>query len=210
METGLNADGDELPDYVDADLFFEIDGYPGRNFLIGNPHTFPGRMEAYSAVERRSFAVSLHEMTNVSPAARAWVSGFLSGSEPRPPAFVGDEHAKAIEDAWRSDVLQFVRNGELPSLSDEWKLSARDRIGAAADSVVSQSDFAGFLRILDAHLRESSGNWTPVAGELFFDVWAAALDSAGDVSNYGLGDSIAIKADWHLLARSILRVVLSD
>jgi hypothetical protein len=210
MEIGPTANEDELPDYVDPTLSFEMDGYPGRNFLIGNPHTFPGRMEAYSEAERRAFAVSLNEMTNVSPAARAWISGFLSGSEPAPPYFAGDERAKAVEDDWRAAALQFGTNGQLPTIGDERVVAARGRIQVAAEAVVSQADFAGFLRVLDADLRESSGKWTSVAGELFFDVWAAALDSANDPSNYGLGESIVIEAEWPLLARSIVSAVFTD
>ena len=208
METGHETQDGELPDYVDPNLSFEMHGHPGRNFLIGNPHTFPGRMEAYSVAERRSFAVSLDEMTNLSPAARAWISGFLSGSEPGPPEFAGDEHAEAVEDAWRAAVLLFERSGELPTISEDWKLAARADITAAANAVTSQSDFATFLRKLDSRLRESSGKWTPVAGELFFDVWAGTLDSEGDRSNYGLGESTVLEANWRALAQSVCRAVL--
>ena len=210
MEIGSTENEDELPDYVDAELSFEIEGYPGRNFLIGNPHTFPGRMEAYSEAERRSFSVSFHELTNVSPAARAWISGFLSGSEPEPPAFTGDQHAEAVEVAWRAVVGQYGGNGHLPAVSDQWKLAARDRINTAATRVVSQADFVSFLRILDALVREGSGTWTPVPGEYFFDAWAAALDTSGDPNMYGLSPASAIEADWQELALSVLRGVFDD
>lgn len=210
MDVGAAGSEDEPPDYVDASVSFEMEGCPGRSFLIGNPHTHPRRMGAYSAVERRSFAVSLEEMTNVSPPARAWISGFLSGSEPGPPEFRGAEFAEAVENAWRAAALQFALNGDPPTVSEERTLAARDRIDVAANAVVSQSDFGGLLRILDALLRESSGRWTPVSGELFFEVWAATLNSAGDRSNWGFGTSTTIEADWHQLALSILRTVLTD
>jgi len=74
-----------LPTEVDPNLEFKSTHCGGWHFLVGNPHTFPGRMAAWCQDQQAEIAVSLSEMTYVSLGASFWIRGFLSGSEPAPP-----------------------------------------------------------------------------------------------------------------------------
>jgi hypothetical protein len=76
---------DILPEDIDARLWIQTSGCAGRDFIWGNPHTFPGRMEAYCPHQRRDFSVSKREVTDASPEARLWMDGFLRGHEPDAP-----------------------------------------------------------------------------------------------------------------------------
>lgn len=74
------------PDGLDRSLWFLHHGCEGRHYLLGNPHTVPGRMLAWCPRHRRSFFVNLSEMERLSKAARYWIAGYLHGAEPDPPA----------------------------------------------------------------------------------------------------------------------------
>src|SRR5579885_3193266 len=83
----------EPPDY-DEQLWFLQEGCDEKHFLIGNPHTFPGRMAAWCPKEQRGFCVSKSEMGECSRATRYWVEGFLRGNE---PAYPTDEKGYPLE-----------------------------------------------------------------------------------------------------------------
>ena len=70
---------------LNRSLWFTHRGCTGRHYLLGNPHTFPGRMFAWCPKKKRSLFVSKSEMESVSKAAAYWIEGFLNGSEPKPP-----------------------------------------------------------------------------------------------------------------------------
>ena len=96
---------------VDEDLWFEAP-CGGRDYLVdGCGHTFPGRMSAWCPARELHYNVSLGEMGNMSPAARYFVRGFLSGNEPAPPQ--DDEGCMAPDDeaAWRAATRRFRRTG---------------------------------------------------------------------------------------------------
>lgn len=69
----------------DEQLWFMHEGCEGKHFLIGNPHTFKGRMWAWCPIKQRTFFVSPPEMVEQSVEAKYWVDGFLHGNEPDPP-----------------------------------------------------------------------------------------------------------------------------
>jgi hypothetical protein len=73
------------PEY-DPRLWFHHLGCSGKHFLLGNPHTFVGRMWAWCPVKKVTFFVSKVEIGETSQPAKYWIQGFLSGSEPRPPS----------------------------------------------------------------------------------------------------------------------------
>ena len=63
----------------------------GKHYLLGNAHTFNGRMLAWCPLKEKSFYVSKTEMDDLSEEAQYWIKGFLSGNEPEPPVDdVGD------------------------------------------------------------------------------------------------------------------------
>lgn len=95
----------QLPEDVDARLWIRTTGCPEQDYIFGNPHTFPGRMEAYCPHQRRDFSVSKNEVTDASPEARLWIDGFLRGNQPKPPEEEG------LLPVWRSLVEIFHRTG---------------------------------------------------------------------------------------------------
>jgi hypothetical protein len=98
-----------LPTDVDPDLDFMSTHCGGWHFLVGNPHTFTGRMAAWSQDQQTEIAVSLSEMTYVSQGAGFWIRGFLSGSEPPPPLTAGSPSAEA---AWERARSEYRSTGE--------------------------------------------------------------------------------------------------
>jgi hypothetical protein len=82
-------DDQGLPFDIDPELWIEANGYDGRLYLIGNAHTHPGRMLAWSEIGGDATNVSKHDITDASDAARRWIDEFLSGNEPRPAAYLG-------------------------------------------------------------------------------------------------------------------------
>jgi hypothetical protein len=99
-----------LPAEVDPDLEFKSTHCGGWHFLVGNPHTFTGRMAAWCQDQQIEIAVSLSEMTYVSLGASFWIKGFLSGSEPPPPP-AGSPSSEA---AWEAARREYRSTGEWP------------------------------------------------------------------------------------------------
>jgi hypothetical protein len=99
-----------LPSEVDPDLEFKSTHCGGWHFLVGNPHTFKGRMAAWCQEQQREIVVSLGDMTYVSLGASFWIKGFLSGNEPPPPE-LDDPTSEA---AWDAARREFRSAGEWP------------------------------------------------------------------------------------------------
>lgn len=70
---------------IDEKIWFEHDGCVGNHYMIGNPHTFKGRMYAWCPKKEKSFFVSKSEILKMSVECEYWVKGFLSGNQPEPP-----------------------------------------------------------------------------------------------------------------------------
>lgn len=103
----------EEPPEIDERLWFEA-SCGGRDFLVGNGHTFVGRMAAWCPHERVGYNVSLGEMGEMPDATRYWVAGYLSGSEPDYP-YVENEDGELDEAdmaAWEAALRRFRRTGE--------------------------------------------------------------------------------------------------
>ena len=107
-----NAD-QALPEDVDPELWFERDdGH--RLYLLGNPHTFPGRMYAYNATTGNRIMVSKEEIATAPSATRYWVLGYISGNEPGPP--LGDDGVPIdpedpLYETWSRAVRRFSETG---------------------------------------------------------------------------------------------------
>ncbi len=97
----------------DQRLWFLHKGCTGKHYLIGNPHTFRGRMWAWCPVHRRTVFVSKSEIESCSPEAEYWIQGFLAGNEPPPPL---DEHGDPAFDSpeyarWEAEIRLFHHTG---------------------------------------------------------------------------------------------------
>ncbi|WBC17225.1 hypothetical protein O7600_10500 [Micromonospora sp. WMMA1998] len=94
---------------LDERLWFEAPC--GRDVLVGNGHTFTGRMAAWCPHEGVGYNVSRPGMGAMSDEARYFVAGFLAGNEPRYPADVDGEPDEADLSAWRAALARFRRTG---------------------------------------------------------------------------------------------------
>lgn len=102
---------------VDERLWIRTAACDDADFLCGNGHSFRGRMAAYCLRDKRGFSVSLSEITEMSPEARYWITGFLHGNEPAPEDMFGPGIHDANDDdprwtRWRTAVDEFVSTGE--------------------------------------------------------------------------------------------------
>jgi len=97
---------DEAPPPVDERLWFEAP-CGRRDFLVGNGHTFTGRMAAWCPHDEVGYNVSLAGMGDMSDETRYFVAGYLAGSEPGPP----DEADAADLTAWKGATSRFRRTG---------------------------------------------------------------------------------------------------
>ncbi|MFC4150098.1 hypothetical protein ACFO0M_27915 [Micromonospora mangrovi] len=93
----------------DERLWFEAPC--GRDVLVGNGHTFTGRIAAWCPHEGVSYNVSRADLVVMSEEARYFVAGFLAGSEPGCPMDVDGETDEADVDAWRAALARFRRTG---------------------------------------------------------------------------------------------------
>ena len=82
----------EKPEY-DENLWFELENCEGRHFLIGNPHTYKGRIDAYCPIKNTTFCISYKEIKKMSIESKYWLQGYLSGNEPDPPEEYDGESA---------------------------------------------------------------------------------------------------------------------
>ena len=91
-------------------------GCTGQHFILGNPHTFPGRMLAWCEHKERSFFFSKREVEQCSTESAAWIDGFLAGNEPEPPSNPGGdvEFESAEYKTWLERVEAFRESGAWP------------------------------------------------------------------------------------------------
>jgi hypothetical protein len=106
---------------TDPDLWVEVAGHDGKLFIMGNPHTFPGRITGWSYEGNHSLYFSKAEVTAASDAARWWIDGFLHGNEPSLAEYLGIDpgQAERLEDddpgvaRWRDAVGAFRSSGDI-------------------------------------------------------------------------------------------------
>jgi hypothetical protein len=109
----LSADdgpADDVPIPVDERLWFEA-ACGGRDFIVGNGHTYPGRLAAWCPHRRVGYNVSLAEMGAMPEETRYFVAGFLAGNEPGYPVDDEGECDDADLVAWRSATRRFRQTG---------------------------------------------------------------------------------------------------
>ncbi|MCB9521402.1 MAG: hypothetical protein H6699_11080 [Myxococcales bacterium] len=99
---------------IDEELWFLVDHCgEARHYLLGNPYTFTGRMSAWCPTKQCTFCVSKQEISACSPAARAWIAGFLAGCAPPPPTDArGDVDVEsAAYRRWCEETARFADTG---------------------------------------------------------------------------------------------------
>lgn len=97
----------------DENLWFEHLGCEGKHYIIGNPHTYTGRMWAWCPLNNRSFFVSKGDMGDMSEMMKYWINGYLHGSEPSPPMNEeGDvDFTSLAYKLWQKETALFVETG---------------------------------------------------------------------------------------------------
>ena len=93
---------------VDERLWFDA-SCGGRDFLVGNAHTFTGRMTAWCPRKGVTYNVSRSELETMAEETRYFVAGFLAGNEPRYPDDDGTGEADLT--AWAAATARFRRTG---------------------------------------------------------------------------------------------------
>ncbi len=105
----------KLPEDIDKELWFTVPDkcHGEKHYLLGNPHTFKGRIMAWCPHKETSFFVSLKEMKELSEPARWWITGYLRGNEPHPPINGdGDTNFDSKEyKAWEKACDEFHESG---------------------------------------------------------------------------------------------------
>lgn len=105
---------EEPPAQIDERLWFEA-SCGGRDFVVGNGHTFVGRMAAWCPDTRVGYNVSLSEMDVMSDECRYWVTGYLAGSEPDYPYREDDDGEDVTDEAdlvaWGAALRRFRCTG---------------------------------------------------------------------------------------------------
>lgn len=100
----------------DKSLWFMHLGCVGRHYLLGNPHTVPGRMWAWCPKEGCTHFISLSDVGRSSRAAAYWMAGFLHGNEPEPPAGSDGppDYGSAEYRSWQAKARRFRKAGLWP------------------------------------------------------------------------------------------------
>jgi hypothetical protein len=101
---------------IDEQLWFLHLNCTGRHFILGNPHTFRGRMMGWCPKKRGSFFFSKSEIEDCSSETAAWVKGYLSGNELSPPRNADNnlDVDSAEYRAWTVRMEAFRSSGFLP------------------------------------------------------------------------------------------------
>jgi hypothetical protein len=107
------------PPEADERRWVVVQGFDGRCYVIGNCHTFRGRMACWSESTGQTFAFSQSEVLDASDMSRAWIDGFLAGNEPQPEEMFGIGIYDADDSdprwsRWRDAVRQFRATGHWP------------------------------------------------------------------------------------------------
>ena len=97
----------------DEALWVTMDHCKGKHYILGNPHTFPGRILLWCPKKERSFFGSKKDFSQVSKVAKYWIQGFLAGNEPYAPTDAdGDVNFESKEyAAWEEKVKEFHKTG---------------------------------------------------------------------------------------------------
>jgi hypothetical protein len=105
----------------DVKLWVELDHCLGQHFILGNPHTFKGRIDVYCPSKNIDFCLSISEIQQMSVESEYWIKGYLRGNEPDPPEEYDEESTVEYFQSsrykrWEEIVQNFRRTGEINDL----------------------------------------------------------------------------------------------
>lgn len=153
MKVRLSASDSEYE--LDDALWVDISDQCGsaRHYLVGNPHTYPGRMEVYCPALQRFTRISMSAIISCSQESRYWIQGYLHGTCPDPPTdddgnILTDDHPDMAE--WRASREEFPRTGYWSTVPQRCNY-CRKRVTRTARDPVCQDctaidEDAGMLR----------------------------------------------------------------
>lgn len=109
----MAMDGDE------KSLSIRLAGSESVWLIDGNAHTHQGRMRAVDRETGDAIFFSLSQVTEATDSAKAWMAGFLAGSEPTAVDMFGVGILDAEDDdprwdRWRSALADYRRTGDWP------------------------------------------------------------------------------------------------
>lgn len=99
-----------IPEEIDLRLRITIGSCPVEHYLVGNPHTFRGRIATWCPLDSVEVNVSKSEIVATTDEAKYWIDGFLAGNEPPPP----DSDDPAAEREWENIRHLFRMQGDMP------------------------------------------------------------------------------------------------
>jgi hypothetical protein len=190
-DAGNPADDLELPDAIDRRLWFVGERCGRRDYVYGNPHTFPGRIAAYcphSDPRYRGYNISVDEMGERSPETALWIAGYLHGNEPSIEQYLGVDRVELAPDhpawiRWQRELDRFHRTGLFPPL--------RRQPVRAPDG---------------ADLLPGVTPWTLVGGEVWRwdgERWSAA-DSMPELDGHLLAGTICAERGSHAMTAGMV------
>lgn len=94
-------------------VFLKDEDCSGKHFILGNPHTFHGRIMGFCPQKKECFYFSVTEIKSKSIETEYWIKGFLTGNEPEAPIdedgdtiYSGEEY-----DFWTKSIHLFHEYG---------------------------------------------------------------------------------------------------
>jgi hypothetical protein len=101
----------------DKELWFTFKEHcKDKHFIVGNPHTFHGRISAFCPEKDVFFNVSLGEIDDMPLTTKYWIKGFLSGNEPTCPVDEeGDDYPPTHE-----EFIHWAKSIELFHVTGSW------------------------------------------------------------------------------------------
>jgi hypothetical protein len=173
----------------DPELWVITSRIGGRCLLVGNAHTHPGHIHAWSEERGALVTIRKDDVIDASPLARAWIAGFLVGNEPSFADFLGVTWEEAetryhVGDAdytaWRAALRDFRDNGciRLPSsalhVAVRAVLDAVDPAGLLAMGVPAdeyEPEVRDFVGLIEAGQTMSPGLVRSRFDRWFGDEW---------------------------------------
>src|SRR5919106_6617734 len=92
----------DLPDWIDLRLRIRIRHCDAPHYLVGNCHTFRGRMSTWCVSLGQEICISKSDVIDPSAEVQIWTDGFLRGNE-APPPIVDDSTADEVVERAETD-----------------------------------------------------------------------------------------------------------
>jgi len=107
-------DLEDLPAEIDRRLRIRARHCDAPHYLVGNPHTFRGRISAWCVSACREITISKSDVIDPSAEAQIWIDGFLRGNEGPPPILddcTPGEVVERVEADWYERRQRFRETG---------------------------------------------------------------------------------------------------